>query len=147
MRLRVKSLFENLTLLIIGSVFATQALAFESLLGDYRGKITMLEGYGDHVDDPCSVTLATSDLYGGAISFEIRGLEKLSVEKRRVESDLKSGRPVVKWISPGSSNKPVEIVVLNLREDGSLRSVRLMLKDSLRHQDRFIVCDELVRGS
>jgi hypothetical protein len=56
----------------------------------------MLEGYPDRVDDACSVTVATSDLYGGAISFEIRGVEKLTVEERRVDSDLKPGKPVVK---------------------------------------------------
>jgi hypothetical protein len=107
----------------------------------------MLEGYPDRVDDACSVTVATSDLYGGAISFEIRGVEKLTVEERRVDSDLKPGKPVVKWVSPGSSNAPIEIVVLNLRDDGSLKSLRLMLKDALRHQEKFIVCDELVRGN
>jgi hypothetical protein len=107
----------------------------------------MLEGYPDRVDDACSVTVATSDLYGGAISFEIRGVEKLTVEERRVDSDLKPGKPVVKWVSPGSSNAPIEIVVLNLRDDGSLKSLRLMPKDALRHQEKSLSVMNLCGGT
>ena len=89
----MKVLFRYVALLIMGAGIATQASAFESLLGDYDGKIKVVQDYGGQVGDSCKVTVGSSDLYGGAISFEIQGTEKLVVEKRRVEADLSPASP------------------------------------------------------
>jgi hypothetical protein len=143
----VKALFKNLALLIIGSVFTAQALASEAILGDYQGKVSMVKDYRSRVDETCRVIISASDLYGGSLNFEILGAEKLTIEERRVDSDLKPGKSVIKWISPRSYNKPIEVIVLELRNDGSLKSLKLILKDPTRHQEKFIVCDELTRGT
>lgn len=141
----MKDLFKFLALIAIGSTLTAPALAFESLLGDYTGTIKVVQDYSGQVGEPCVVTVGSSDLYGGAISFEIQGVEKLLVEKRRVEADFKPGLTELKWGTTGGSAKPGEVVALKLRGDGSLLSLKLFLKYGAMHKEKTIVCGELAR--
>jgi len=132
--------------IVLGACLAADAWAFEEMLGDYEGKIRNLSAYRGQVDDVCRVTVARSDLYGGAVSFEIRGAEKLLVEERRVTKDYRPGVPEVSWVTPGSPPQgPGEVVGATFRNDGSLMSLKLLLRYAASHQVKFIVCGDLRR--
>jgi hypothetical protein len=131
--------------IVLGACLAADASAFETMLGDYEGKIRNLSAYRGKVGDVCRVTVARSDLYGGAVSFEIRGAEKLLVEERRVAKDYRPGVPEASWVTPGGTGRPGELVGTTFRNDGSLMGLKLLLKDAASHQVKFIVCGDLRR--
>lgn len=133
------------TVALLGAALVTPAWAFEQLLGRYEGKIKQVEGYSAQLDASCSVNVGKADLFGGAVTFEVQGIEKLLVEQRRVEADLKPGSAELKWVTPGSSGKPVEVVTLRLKGDGSPQSLRLFLRWSAQHREKAIICGELSR--
>jgi hypothetical protein len=141
----MKNPFSLAILILVGSSLTTPAWAFESLLGNYEGKIKHVEGYSAQADAACSVVVGTSDLFGGAVTFEVQGIEKLLVEKRRVEADFKPGVTELKWVTTGGSAKPGELVGLKLRDDGSLQSLKLHLKYGAQHREKTVVCGELAR--
>jgi hypothetical protein len=91
----------------IGACIAGQALADVSLIGSYEGKLKEADGFSGQPGDVCTVTVSSSDLFGGAIVFDIANRAKLTVEKRRVESALQSGAPEAKWVTevPPSRSK------------------------------------------
>ena len=128
----------------IGACIAGQALADVGLIGNYEGKLKEVDGFSGHPGDTCTVTVSSSDLFGGAIIFDIANSVKLSVEKRRVESALEPGAPEAKWATPGGSTKPVEIVFVKLGDDGVMKALTLRLKYPVQHQEKSIVCSDLL---
>lgn len=132
--------------LLLAICVSSSAWAYDDLLGDYEGKIRNLAGHSGQVADACKVTLARSPLYGGSVSFEIHGADKLMVEERRVAAEYRPGRPEIEWVTPGGSpDKPGEVVSATFRKDGSLKSIRLLRKYAASQQVKFILCGELRR--
>ena len=129
--------------LFLGMTMSCQALAYENLIGEYVGKLTDVEGYSGDTGDPCTVTVVNSDMYGGALVFEIRNAEKLSMETRSVQKALEQQGNLVRVVTPGSSAKPAEIVVMVLARNGTLRSLKLMQKWGARHQEKSVTCGDL----
>ena len=143
---RLDVLLKYFAPIVFGSFIAANAWAFENLLGDYEGKIKNLAGYSGQANDACRVTVARSDLYGGAVSFEIHGAEKLLVEESRVAKDYQPGIPEISWVTPGSSpRQPGEVVSATFRDNGSMKSLKLLIKHSALHQVKHILCGELKR--
>jgi hypothetical protein len=131
--------------LFLGSTLACQAWAYENLVGEYAGKLSGVEGYSGNVGDPCAVMVGKSDMYGGSLIFEIRNTEKLLMETRNVEKALKRKSDTVKMVTPGSSGKPGEIVVMTLGGDGTMQSLKLMLKWPHQHQEKSATCGDLLK--
>ena len=136
----------RLLVLILGSTLAFQACAFENLVGEYIGKLSSVEGYRANVGDPCAVLVGKSDMYGGSLVFEIRDVEKLTMETRNVEKALKPKSDTVKIHTPGSSfDKPAEIVVMKLGDDGTMQSLKLMRHWGQQHREQSVTCGDLLK--
>lgn len=135
-----------LLVLSLGTTFAAQACAYESLIGEYTGKLESVEGYTGNAGDPCTVTVAASNMYGGSVSFEIRNMEKLFIEVRAVQNALSQATGVVKIHSPGGTGKPAEIVVMKVGSDGALSSLKLMRRWGGQHQQKSAACSGLSRN-
>jgi hypothetical protein len=131
--------------LFLGSTLACQAWAYESLVGEYAGKLSEVAGYSGNVGDPCAVTVGTSDMYGGSLVFEIRNAEKLLMETRNVENALKRKADTVKLVTPGSPGKPAEIVVITRGGDGAMQSLKLKLVWPTQHQEKSVACGGLLK--
>ena len=131
--------------LVLGSTLAFQVWAHESLVGEYTGKLSSVEGYSGNVDDPCAVTVGTSDMHGGSLVFEIRNVDKLMMETRKVEEALKQKSDTVKLVTPGSSSKPIEIVVMKLGGDGVMQSLKLARIWKQQHQEKSVMCGGLLK--
>lgn len=131
--------------LVLGSTLAFQACAYETLLGEYTGKISSVEGYSSSVGDPCAVTVGKSDLYGGSVVFEIRNVEKLLMETRNVEKALQQKSDIVKILTPGSSGKPAEIVVMKRGGDGTMHSLTLKRFWNQQHRETSVTCSDLLK--
>ena len=131
--------------LFLGSTLACQAWAYESLVGEYAGKLSEVVSYSGNVGDPCAVMVSRSDMYGGSLVFEIRNAEKLLMETRNVENALKQQSDTVKMPSPGSSGKPAEIVVMTRGGDGAMQSLRLKLVWPGQHREKSITCGDLLK--
>jgi hypothetical protein len=132
--------------LFLGASLAFQAWAYENLLGEYTGKLSSVEGYRGNDGDPCAVTVGKSDLYGGALIFEIRNVEKILMETRNVEEALKRKSDTVRVFTPGSSaTQPAEVVLMKLGGDGIMR--RLVLKRiwKQQHQEKSVTCGDLLK--
>lgn len=131
--------------LFLGSTLACQAWAYENLVGEYTGKLSSVEGYSGNVGDPCAVMVSRSDMYGGSLVFEIRNAEKLLMETRNVENALKRKSDTVKLVTPGSSGKPAEIVVMIRGGDGAMQSLKLKLIWPGLHQEKSVTCGDLLK--
>lgn len=127
----------------LGLGLALQASAYESLLGEYSGTLVSLEGQSGTVGDPCTAVIGRSDLFGGAVMFEMRNIEKLVVETRRVESALQQASGTVKIHTPGGSGQPAEIVILKFGSDGALRALKLARHWAAQHRERSATCGDL----
>lgn len=75
---------------------------------------------------------------------EIAGAEKLCMETRDVAQAFERQSEVVKMVTPGTSGKPAEIVMLKLGRDGSLQSLKLGIRSSSQHPVKFITCGDLL---
>ncbi len=133
--------------LILGSILAFQAYAYENLVGEYTGKLNSVEGYSGKVGDPCVVMIETSDKYGGSWIFEIRNVEKLVMETRKVEQALKQESDTAKIHTPGrSGGVPAEIVVLKLTGDGTIQSLKLGLHGGIPRREKSVVCGDVLKN-
>ena len=132
--------------LILGSTLAFQASAYENLVGEYTGKLSSVEGYSSNVGDSCAVMVGTSDMYGGALTFEIPNFDKLLVETRNVEKELKKKPDSVKFQAPGGGGgKPIEIVVMKLGDDGTMQSLMLKRIWKQQQQEKSVTCGDLLK--
>ncbi|MGA7179494.1 MAG: hypothetical protein WBX11_07925 [Thiobacillaceae bacterium] len=132
--------------LIVGSTLAFQACAYENLVGEYTGRLSSVEGYSSNVGDPCAVMVGTSDRYGGSLTFEIRNVEKLMMETRKVEEALKRKSDTVKLLTPGGGQgKPIEIVVIKRGGDGIMQSLKLTRIWKQLHQEKSATCGDLLK--
>lgn len=132
---------------ILGTILAFQAYAYENLVGEYTGKLSSVEGYSGNVGDPCAVIIGTSDRYGGSLIFEIRKVEKLVMETRKVEQAIKPESDTVKIATPGrSGGEPAEIVVLKLNGDGTIQSLKLMVHGGVPRRDKSVICGDLSKN-
>jgi hypothetical protein len=131
--------------LILGSTLAFQACAQESLVGEYTGTLSSVGGYGVSVGDPCAVLVGKSDMYGGSLVFQIRDVEKIMMETRHVEKALQQKSDIVKIRTPGSSGKPGETIIMKLRADGTMQSLKLDLFWNQEHREKWVTCSDLLK--
>lgn len=131
--------------LFLGSTLVCQAWAYENLVGEYVGKLRGVDSYSGNVDDQCTVMVGTSDMYGGSLVFEIRNAEKISIETQNVEKALKQSSGIVKMITPGRGGRGSETVVMTLRGDGTMKSLKLTLKWPQQHYEKSVSCGDLLK--
>ena len=129
--------------LAMGLTLAFPACAYENLVGEYTGKLSSVDAYKGNANDPCTVMVGTSDMYGGALTFEIPNFDKILVETRNVEKELQKKPDTVKFLAPGSSGKPIEIVVMKLGGDGIMQSLMLKRIWKQQHQEKSVTCGDL----
>jgi hypothetical protein len=141
----MKILRNALIVLLFSSTTAIAAPASENLVGEYTGKLSSVEGYSSNVGEPCAVMVGTSDMYGGSLIFEIPNFDKLMMETRHVEEELKRKPDTVKLLTPGSSSKPIEIVVMKLGGDGIMQSLMLKRIWKQQHQEKSVTCGDLLK--
>lgn len=132
-----------LALLLV--VLAGQAWAQQQWVGEYAGKLTAVDSVAGNVGDPCVVGVAASDMFGGSLVFEIRGIDKLLMENRNIQKALEKKSDSIRLLTPGGAGKPAEIVFITLGEDRSLKSLKLMRKWGQQQKEQSAVCGELAK--
>ena len=132
-------------LVLLVAVLAGQAWAQEQWVGEYAGKLTAVDSVAGNVGDPCVVGVTASDMFGGSLAFEIRGIDKILMENRNIQKALEKKSDNIRLITPGGPGKPAEIVFMTLGEDRSLKSLKLVRKWGQQQREQSAVCGELVK--
>lgn len=122
-----------------------QAWAQEQWVGEYAGRLTAANSVPGKIGDPCAVSVTTSDMFGGSLVFEIRDIDKISMETRNIQKALEKKSDSIRLITPGGAGKPAEIVFITLGEDRSLKSLKLLRKWGQQQKEQSAVCGELVK--
>jgi hypothetical protein len=141
----MKPLTRFAPILSFGFCLSLPALAADSLVGEYEGKIKEVDGYAGQAGDACVVKIGTAADYGGSTTFGVNDVDTILFEDRHVDKLLDSERKVIKLITPGGPGKDVQIVIMKLGEDRAPTYLKMVRKKPVQHTHKFIDCDGLVK--
>jgi hypothetical protein len=141
----MRSVIKLVTLLLTGAFFPINALAYQDLVGEYRGHVKQVDGYGARAGDPCVAKIAKSDLYGGSLSFSLNNADTIVFEMPKVSAAMKTGKNKIQLKSKPHKGQDAELVYMVLRKNGSLLLLRLSRVNPQSQTKKFIACGELLK--